>query len=481
MNKRVNTPIINALEEYKNNNKTKMHMPGHKGGKGFEKWFSENLVQYDLTEIPGLDNFHNPEGVIKSSMEKCAKIFGARKSFYLVNGSTSGIHAMLISALNRGDKLLVQRDCHQSIINALILFGIQPVFISPGYNEHWHLKMPAGLQTWENAVLNNPDVKGAIITYPDYYGMCAPLSGIADLMHQKGKLLLVDEAHGAHFAISKKLPQSALEQGADLCVQSFHKTLPALTQAAVLHIGSNRILEDRVQRAVSMLTTTSPSYLIMASIEYTVNFAETSGNEKYERLISLLDGIKNELGKMKKLKILPDEIQGIKRDPTRIVIETSGTGFSGYDLYAKLNEEYGIVAEMADESHVVFIVTTADDENDLTKLKNSLIELDHKSEPVKYSEKCLSSMPVEQENSAMPELSVYLNGGRDISLSDSEGKKCAGMVTPYPPGIPLLCPGEIITREHIRFLSELVTKKADVHGIIAASNGSDIRIRVYDE
>lgn len=479
MKESVKTPIIKALEDYKAKGGTRMHMPGHKSGKGFAKWFGENLVQYDLTEIPGLDNFHNPEGVIKASMERCSRVFGAHRSFYLVNGSTSGIHTMLASALNRGDKLLVQRDCHQSVINGLILFGIQPVFITPGYNEYWHLKVPAGLNAWENAVLRDSGIKGALVTYPDYYGMCAPLTGIANLMHRKGKLLLVDEAHGAHFAISKKLPETALEQGADLCVQSFHKTLPSLTQAAVLHVGSNRISMERVKHAISMLTTTSPSYPIMASIEYAVNFAETCGAESYDKLIYLLDALKKELNKMCKLRVLPDEIQGIKRDPTRIVIDTSATGFTGYELFALLNEEYGIVAEMADESHVVFIVTASDNEEDLERLKESLLELDRKAGPA-GSEKNFSFWPMEQGECIMPELSVYLDGCCDIQLNDSEGKKSAGMITPYPPGIPLLCPGETITGEHVRILIEMVKRKVDVHGIVSSANNSEIKIRVYD-
>jgi len=478
--KRLKTPIINALEDCRANGRIKMHMPGHKGGKGFAKWFCENLIQYDLTEIPGLDNLHNPEGIIKASMERCAEVFGARKSFYLVNGSTSGIHAMIVSALNRGDKLLVQRDCHQSVINALILYGIQPVFITPEYNEEWQLKMPAGLHAWENAIISYPGIKGAVITYPDYYGVCAPLSGIADLLHKEGKLLFVDEAHGAHFAISKKLPETALEQGADLCVQSFHKTLPALNQAAVLHIGSNRVSEERAGRAVSMLTTTSPSYPIMASIEYAVNFAETSGADKYDRLICRLDEIKKELRKMSRLRILPDVIQGIKRDPTRIVLDTSKARSTGYDLYERLIEEHGIVAEMADESHVVFIVTTADSDKDLEHLKNSIIELDQNSESGDTNKKHLTFWPMKQGSCIMPELSVYLSGCRVVPLNHSEGSKSAGMITPYPPGIPMLCPGETITREHIEILRDMVTSRVDVHGIISSEDGCDIGIRVYD-
>ncbi len=469
MKKKVEPPLINALESYKASGKIKMHMPGHKGGQGFPKWFSENLSRYDLTEIPGLDNLHSPEDVLKISMKKCAKTFGALKSLYLVNGSTSGIHAMLISAFNKGDRVLVQRDCHQSVINGLILFGMQPVFIMPGYDGFWNVKTPADMDIWEKVVTDNPDIKGAIVTTPDYFGLCTPLTELADFLHEKGKLLLVDEAHGAHFAFSPKLPPTALEQGADLTVQSFHKTLPALTQAAALHIGSAIISENRVKLAVSMLTTTSPSYPIMASMEYASEFVRNEGFARYDELIKMLDEIKTRLSEMKKLRLLSDELHGIKRDPTRIVVDTYNSDLSGYELYRRLNTEYGIVAEMADEGHVVFIVTTSDKRQDLVHLQNSLIELDQSLKP-NICKSSFSFWSIKPEKYVMPELSIYLGERKDILLSCSEGYKSAGMITPYPPGIPFLCPGETITKEHIQILNSMLMQKVEIHGLPATED-----------
>lgn len=479
MVKKNETPLIYALEAYRNDGKIQMHMPGHKGGQDFPQWFIENFVKYDLTEIPGLDNLHNPESVIKKSMDKCSEVFGARKSFYLVNGSTSGIHAMLMSALEKGDKLLVQRDCHQSVINGLILFGIQPIFIMPEYNEAWHVKTPASLAVWEKAVLENPGIKGALITSPDYFGFCSPLEDLSDMMHKKGKILLVDEAHGAHFVFSKDLPLTALEQGADLCVQSLHKTLPALTQAAILHIGNTNVPENRIKLAVSMLTTTSPSYPIMASMEYAVDFAQKEGASRYGKLINMLNDIKSELNKMRKLKLFPDEMEGVKRDPTRIVIYTSYADLSGYELYKMLDEEYGVVAEMADESHVVFITTTADKKKDLEYLKNSLLALEQKLKASESQKNVFSLWPIQPGKCIMPELSIYLKECRDVLLNCSEGLVSARMITPYPPGIPLLCPGEIITKEHIHIIGRMLMHKVEVHGLVSAEKDLGRKIKIF--
>ncbi|NLG88400.1 MAG: aminotransferase class I/II-fold pyridoxal phosphate-dependent enzyme [Clostridiaceae bacterium] len=471
MKKREYFPLISALEEIAGKNKIMMHMPGHKGGKGFSESFRDNLLRFDLTELPGLDNLHKPSGVIGRSMDACAKAFGAIKSFFLLNGSTSGIHAMLLSCFKKGDRVLVSRNCHYSVINGLILFEIEPVFVMPCYNEEWQLVIPAGAEEWEKALYNNPDVKGAIVTSPDYYGLCAPVSELAGMMHASGKLLLVDEAHGAHFAFSRKFPPTALSSGADMAVQSFHKTLPALTQAAVLHVGSTRVDIGTVQKAVSMLTTTSPSYMIMASIEYACGLVGTEGEKIYGHLLERLEIMKKELSAMDKLRLIPDELNGFERDPSRIVVNTANSDISGFDLARILSSEYGIYAEMADEYNVVFITTLSDGEGEISALQQSLKEIDRKigrgkrgtrSEKIFYSGGCI-----------MPDRWSYLQCSVNIPLIESEGYRSAGIVTPYPPGIPVLCPGETISKEHIGCLSRLYLAGADIHGLMGAGRAED--------
>jgi len=472
-------PLISALDQIISKNRAIMHIPGHKGGKGFSESFRNKLLSYDVTELPGLDNLHRPSGVIDKSMNVCAKAFGALKSFFLLNGSTSGIHAMLLSSFKKGDRLLVSRNCHCSVINGLILFGIQPVFVMPGYNDNWQLVVPTNIEDWKKALQENPDVKGAIVTSPDYYGVCAPVEELAGLMHESGNLLLVDEAHGAHFAFSPKLPPTALSQGADISVQSFHKTLPALTQAAVLHVGGKCIDCGKVQRAVSMLTTTSPSYMIMASIEYACGLAEAQGGKLYGELLRKLEPMKQELAGMEKLRLVPDTLSGYLRDPARIVINTANSDITGFDLMHILRHEYGIYAEMADEFNVVLITAFIDSEAEIEILQRSLAQIDRKAGKGKqrvYNEKLLH-----QGKCIVPEPCSYLEEPVKVTLKQAEGCRSAGMVTPYPPGIPVLCPGEIILKEHIDCLHRLFSIGENIHGLSYEKDYCDLLISVLQD
>ena len=472
-------PLVKALEEYQAGEKISMHMPGHKGGKGFPNWLGERLACFDVTEIPGLDNFHDPDDVILESMNACAKAFGAEKSFFLVNGSTSGIHAMLLSSFRKGDKILVARNCHMSVINGMILFGLHPVFVTPQFSDSWQWVMPVELPAWEKAIGENPDIEGVIVTSPDYMGFCTPVAKLARLLHASGKLLLVDEAHGAHFAFSRKLPETALEQGADLCVQSLHKTMPALTQSAVLHIGSPQVDANRVQRAVSMLTTTSPSYAVMASIDYARYIFEKEGEEKYEKLLILLSEMKQELSRMKNFRLIPDKTGNISRDPTRMVIDTSQSDITGHELYRRIKDKYGIVPEMADDCHVVFIVTPSDTEKELDSLKRCFIELDNQSKHSDAVTSCLSLF--EMEHSTTSDIPDFWDKCVELPLDETEGYVSAGMVTPYPPGIPVICPGETINRKQIKYLQQVILAGQTIQGLMKSNGSAGDKIRVVQK
>jgi lysine decarboxylase len=454
-------PIIDSLAQYASKDLIRMHMPGHKG-KLLSEQMPDNIIKYDITEIPGMDNLHEPEGIIYDSMKACAMAFGAKHTFFLVNGSTSGIHTML-ATLNKGDKILVSRNCHISVIHGLIIFGLKPVYVVPQFDYEWQLVVPADISTWKKAVERNPDAKGALVTSPDYYGICSNLSELAKLLHKNGKLLFVDEAHGAHFAFSPRLPATALEQGADMCVQSLHKTMPALTQSALLHIGTESICADTVKRALSVLTTTSPSYLIMASIDYARELMVREGARRYQGLINTLSEMKQDLSVMEKLRLVPDSIMNFDRDPTRLVVDTSRSAISGNQLYRLLYDEYGIIAEMADESHVVFIITPADSGKDIAVLKKALLDIDkkiktNKKRPVAY-------VPFNQQQCILPDISVFVKNSAFVPLEKAEGLTSASVVSPYPPGIPVLFPGETITSEVINYLHRLVLSGFEVHGI----------------
>lgn len=466
-------PLVDALKKHTTEEKMNMHMPGHKEGRLFSKAFRDQILRYDQTELPGLDDLHHPKGILLESMKACARAFGAKESFFLVNGSTSGIHTMLAACLNRGDKLLVARNCHISVLNGLILFGIQPVFVMPQYDEEWQVALPADITVWRKALEDNPDVKGALITSPDYFGLCAPLTELAGMLHESNKILMVDEAHGAHFAFSDQLPQTALLAGADICVQSLHKTLPAFTQAAILHIGTLRVSPERVKRSISMLTTTSPSYMLMASMDYARDFGEQEGAKRYRRLIGTLHAMKQDLSAMEKLRLLPDTLQGFSRDVTRIVVDATRAEISGCQLYERLDEDYGIIAEMADECHVVFIVTPADGEDEIAALKNALMDLDRKIMP-RREKANFWMFPEKPVWRRLPGLSDYLGNTAYVPLESAAGFISASMVTPYPPGIPVLCPGELITDSTIGTIKRLIHAGSELRGL--GENSDLIRI-----
>lgn len=470
-------PLVDALKKHTAAGKINMHMPGHKEGKLFSRSFREHVLCYDQTEFPGLDDLHRPKGVLLESMKACARAFGAKESYFLVNGSTSGIHAMLAACLNRGDKLLVARNCHISVLNGLILFGIQPVFVMPQYDEEWQIALPADMNVWRKALEENPDVKGALVTSPDYYGLCAPLTELAGILHESDKILMVDEAHGAHFAFSDQLPQTALLAGADICVQSLHKTLPAFTQAAMLHIGTRRVSPERVRRSISMFTTTSPSYMLMASMDYARDFGEREGAERYNRLIGALHTMKQELSSMVNLRLLPDMIQGFSRDVTRLVVDATHAEISGCQLYERLDRVYDIIAEMADECHAVFIITPANSEDEITALKNALMDLDQKIMPRREKANfwIYTDQPVWRK---LPGLSDYLGNTAYIPLESAAGFISASMVTPYPPGIPVLCPGELITDNTIGTIKRLIHTGCEVRGL--GENSGLIRVLTED-
>lgn len=472
--KNENTPLINALNNHISKDRINMHMPGHKQGVGFNHTFQDNVLNYDLTELPGLDNLHNPTDAIFNSMELCSQAFGALKSYFLVNGSTSGIHACFLSCFRKGDKVLLNRNCHISVINALILYGVEPIFVMPEYNNEYNLPIPASFDMWKSALYSNPDVKGAFVTTPDYYGICQPIAELSTLLHDAGKILLVDEAHGTHFAFSNLLPKTALEQGADICVQSFHKTLPAVTQSAVLHIGSERVDDKKVQQAISMITTTSPSYIIMSSMDYARDLAKTNGAVQYDKLLSKLDEQKRKLMAMESLRIVPDIVNDFKRDPTRIVIDTSLADITGLELYERLYDQYGIVAEMCDTYHVVLILTMADVLDDIERIGNALIKID--KSVIKLGTRTFfnNSLYTRSNNKkySVPDLYNYLSSSRQMAIEDAEGCVSAGLVTPYPPGIPLLCPGETITDEDIQQLKKLLKAGFDVHGLLVDEDGT---------
>lgn len=442
------------------------HMPGHLLGRGLlhELKMAGSL---DITEIPGSDCLHAPDGVIKESQELTARCFGADYTLFLVNGSTSGIHSMISAVVKPKGKLIIGRDCHKSVLNALALIDAEPVFVTPVMDEENQIPLGIKASEVEIALHANPDVQGILLTRPNYYGVATPLEDLVGLVRSYRVPLLVDEAHGAHFRFHKSFPMCAIEAGADLCVQSLHKTLPALTQTALLHGNANG-LTDRslVEMTASMVQTTSPSYILMASIDMVRGMMENEGEGLYEALINNLNIFNSELAERTVIYRVAQRYDGFDTDLSRIVLSFKHTSLSGFSASELLRQRWGIVAEMADSMHVVLIASPFHEKKDFERLLSALetISAEYKQDKPR-EQKGLYCMELPDRAMSLREALFYSK--REVPIKEAAGAVCAIPVIPYPPGIPLLNPGERITRKNIKYLLDILAEGSVVHGVHA--------------
>lgn len=454
-------------------------MPGHKLGGGVPRELAEELLQLDVTEIDGTDNLHYPEGIIREAQELAAKAFGADKTFFLVNGSTCGVQAAILSVCARGQKLIVGRDSHKAVAAGLILAGAAPVFVQPEFNEEFSIPAEINQESIEEVLRSNPDASAVLITRPNYYGICSDIEKISSLVHSYGKLLIVDEAHGAHLCFNDSLPPAALRHGADICIQSAHKTLPAVTQGAYLHVKGNRVDMDRLSFNLKMLQTSSPSYIIMSYLDIARELMEREGRDKLEALADTNAWFGEEIERTGVYKVLSGRNLGIKvtQDYTRLVINIKGLGISGYRAEKLLREKYGTQIEMADYENLVIITTVADTRASLTKLLEALkaLALTESGQDMECRAEKLRSIlkgkrGMEDGNFKLLPWEAYYSGKEVLPLQKSEGRISADIITPYPPGIPLLYPGEIITDSCIQYIADIMAAGGKVNGIV--DNGS---------
>jgi len=466
-----NIPIYSAVQAYSDSNPIPFHMPGHKLGAGIPGELLEHIEKLDLTEIPGTDNLHKPEGAIREAQNLAAKAFGARETFFLVNGSTVGLHAAIAAAAKRGQSLIVGRDCHRSVIAGLLLAGVKPFFVLPRYCNEFGISMGLSVEDVEKALLAAPDAAGVHITRPNYYGVCSDVSAIAELVHSHGKLLIVDEAHGAHLSFSPRLPVSSLKAGADICVQSAHKTLPALTQGAYLHVGSERVDIERVKYFLDIYQTTSPSYILMAFLDIAREIMEKSGRQLIDGLLDIIEKSSIEAEKYG-IKILGKELpDGFEQDYTRMTFNTASFGISGYDAEKHLREKFNIQVEMSDLYNIVCIGTIADDASSVEGLFSAIQltagEMRNGQCPAGQLPAFLPDAYIVSElpKQAAEPYEVLNSKGTKIPLKRACGRISREMIVPYPPGVAVVCPGEVFSAEIVGMLQNIVDKGGIVHGI----------------
>ncbi|MBM7663398.1 arginine/lysine/ornithine decarboxylase [Bacillus mesophilus] len=458
------TPLMDALINHIDKKPISLHVPGHKNGQVFldkgHSYFRE-ILSLDVTELTGLDDLHHPEEAIKISEDLLANLYGAEKSFFLVNGTTVGNLAMILSTCSSNDKVLVQRNCHKSVMNALILAGAKPVFLAPKYDEEAHVQTYVPTHTVIEAVEDHSDAKAIILTNPTYYGHTHDLKDIVRHAHIKGIPVLVDEAHGAHFGIGAPFPESAIHSGADLVVQSAHKTLPAMTMGSYLHYQSQLVSIDKVTFYLRALQSSSPSYPIMASLDlaraFLANLKVTGIGHIYKNIHKFKEGLNN----IPQICTVQSNDQGLKQDPLKILIQ-SRCQLTGYELQA-IFEEVGLFTELADFYNVLCIMPLAEVNMDLllSKIREALYKIQSIPEQKRLKTRY-------QVQSMVPYSFDELKSKRTLTvhLEESINHVSAQTLTPYPPGIPLILQGELITDEHIKELQALIKQRAKIQGLV---------------
>lgn len=464
MNSQSRIPIFEAIQAHVNKNPVSFHVPGHKYGQlapAAASEYFEQLLKIDATELTGLDDLHAPEGAILEAEELLQDLYHSKKSFFLVNGSTAGNLAMIMAACSEGDIVLVQRNCHKSVLNALRLAKAIPVFLEPEWNQEWKITAGVTRKTVEQALALYPDAKAIVVTYPNYYGMIYDLQSIITLAHDHHLPVLVDEAHGAHFIAGESFPASSLALGADIVVHSAHKTLPAMTMGSFLHVNSHLVNHEKVKDYLDIFQTSSPSYPIMASLDLARNYLATYEQRDLSFLQYEVNRFKSALAVIPGIKVL--DYPNDQGDILKITIQ-SRCGLNGFELQQQL-EKLGIFTELADPFNVLFI---------LPLLKAcQLYPLEETAEKIN---KALRDLPVfelkeEYHTSGLKisELAIPYHEMAGIAvgqvqIDQAAGAVCAENITPYPPGIPLFLKGERITEEKLNRLNQLLSSGARFQG-----------------
>jgi arginine/lysine/ornithine decarboxylase len=466
-------PLFEALRDYIKRDMSAYHTPGHKQGKGIDKEFldllGENVFKIDLTEIPEVDNLHDPDGVIKEAQELAALLYGADKSFFLVNGSTTGNNVMIMTVCDPGDKIIIPRNIHKSVLGGIILSGAIPVYIPAIWDDNLGIYHGISLEILEETLIKNPDVKGVLLVNPTYYGISLDLKKVIDLIHKYNCPALIDEAHGPHFHFHEDLPISALKSGADMVVQSTHKILSSMTQSSMLHIKEGRVNVKRAKNILQLIQSTSPSYVLMASLDVARRQMALHGRELLDRTIQLAEEARKRLNNINGIYCFGREICGNygvhNIDITKLVINVSKLGISGFHALDILDQRYNVQSEMATLYNVLELVTIGNDKKDLDRLVNAIESIAKDNSLEKDLRVNLKDPPVPSiPKSVLTPRKAFFSITEKVPFYASIGRICAEIISPYPPGIPILAPGEIITEEIVEYLQLIYEHGAFING-----------------
>lgn len=482
-------PLLARLEAYGRSDYYPFHMPGHKRREEMGITFFPNPFSVDITEIEGFDNLHHAEGILKESMERAAKFYGADRTYYLVNGSTGGILSAVCGLTSPGGRIIMARNSHKSAYHALLLNQLDPVYIYPDYAEEFGIqggidpekieailkqKMPLKRSEAYSAPAGSEEgIQAVYITSPTYEGMVSDIGAIAKICHKYGVPLIVDEAHGAHFSMGEGFPESAVQKGADVVIQSLHKTLPSLTQTAVLHVKSKLMKAEQVERYLSVFQSSSPSYVFLASIDNCIRYMEDRGREKMRQFAVLLENLAKKGRELQYLRLIDSTICGhyhIKdRDSSKLVISAAEGRLTGMEMAELLRSRFHLEPEMACGGYVLLMTSPADTEDGIKRLGDALLYMDQAAgeseEKYQENKRVLTwlSGTVKKKK-----LSEAWNGKTlMLPFERAAGAVSGGFITVYPPGVPMLVPGELITEEAVKLIRENRALALSIEGVTA--------------
>lgn len=429
-----------------------MHMPGHKRNPNFIDVSSA----LDITEISGADNLQSPSSIIKAAEEKTARLFGVYKTFYLTNGSTSGILGAINGTLKEKDKIILSRNCHKSVYNGAVLRKLKTLTVEPELDAITNAYGKVSPERIEKA-LKSFCAKAVVITSPTYEGVVSDVKAIADICHKYNCLLIVDEAHGSHLSLNSYFPESARHLGADIVIESCHKTLPCLTSTALLHICNEKIDLKKIKDSLNLFSTTSPSYPLICSIDSITDLLEKKGKELFDAYAKRLDDFYTKAKMLKFLKIYEGNASSF--DKGKLMVLCKNTNINGFELKRRLLEEYKIECEMAMPDYALAMTSIADTDEGFNRLLSALIEIDGTLEKAE-KEKLLTPKISKKKKEIYKALEKRC---RPIDLEKSVGKTSAEFVFAYPPGSPIILPGEIIIKENLDYLLNIQALGGEVN------------------
>ena len=472
--------LYKKLENYGKSDFYPFHMPGHKRNKACIE--GDFPVERDNTEIDGFDDLHHSEGILLEAQKALSRLYGTRASFFSVNGSTAGLLTAISACVKKGGQILVARNCHKAVYHAIYLRELVPTYIYPQSDPKLGINGEISASRVERCLEANPEIEAVLITSPTYDGVVSDVRRIAEIAHKHGIPLIVDEAHGAHFRFSDYFPDSAVDLGADVVIQSFHKTLPAMTQTAVLHLCSDRVNEKLIHRFLGIYETSSPSYILMSSLDACVYKLERDGSRLFEEFTKNLEEARARLSKCKYIRLVPSvEEEKIMRenqqlfdfDRSKLILATNQSSLNGPELSRILREEFHLEMEMTTENYVLAMATVGDTREGFSRLCQAVEEIDRRElqkvrEAQNAGETCNCKCdPMKQ----LMTISKAMESPSQLCLlEESVGKISAEFVYLYPPGTPIIVPGEQITGLFTRNVRRYMEQGLNIHGLCGENN-----------